>query len=55
VNINAENALSITNEKFIKRFKLMEELASNDKLELKNLNLAEMDVYWDKAKVILKS
>jgi XTP/dITP diphosphohydrolase len=55
VNINAENALSITNEKFIKRFKLMEELASNDNLELKNLNLAEMDVYWDKAKVILKS
>jgi XTP/dITP diphosphohydrolase len=55
VNINAENALSITNEKFIKRFKLMEELASNDNLELKNLNLAEMDVYWEKAKVILKS
>ncbi len=55
VNINAENALSITNEKFIKRFKLMEELAANDGVELKNLNLAEMDVYWDKAKIILKS
>jgi XTP/dITP diphosphohydrolase len=55
VNINAENALSITNEKFVKRFKLMEELAANDGIELKNLNLAEMDVYWDKAKVILKS
>lgn len=55
VDINAENALAITNEKFIKRFKLMEVLAANDGVELKNLNLAEMDVYWDKAKIILKS
>jgi XTP/dITP diphosphohydrolase len=55
VDINAENALSISNEKFINRFKLMEELAANDGIELKNLNLAEMDVYWDKAKIILKS
>jgi XTP/dITP diphosphohydrolase len=55
VNINAENALAVTNEKFLKRFKLMEELAANDGIELKNLNLSEMDVYWDKAKGILKS
>ena len=54
VNINAENALSITNEKFVKRFKLMEELASIDGVELKDLNLEAMDVYWEKAKSTLK-
>lgn len=53
-NINAENALSITNQKFVKRFQLMEELANQDGIELKNLSLEEMDVYWEKAKTILK-
>jgi XTP/dITP diphosphohydrolase len=53
-NINAENALSITNQKFVKRFQLMEELATQDGIELKNLCLEEMDVYWEKAKTILK-
>jgi XTP/dITP diphosphohydrolase len=53
-NINAENALSITNQKFVKRFQLMEALAAQDGIELKNLSLEEMDVFWEKAKTILK-
>jgi uncharacterized protein YabN with tetrapyrrole methylase and pyrophosphatase domain len=32
----------------------MEELATQDGIELKNLSLEEMDVYWEKAKTILK-
>jgi uncharacterized protein YabN with tetrapyrrole methylase and pyrophosphatase domain len=32
----------------------MEELATQDGIELKNLCLEEMDVYWEKAKTILK-
>ena len=53
VNINPENALSRTNKKFVDRFKLMEEMIQNDHLTLSDMNLEEMDKYWEKAKVIL--
>lgn len=55
VNINPENALAKTNQKFINRFKLMEEMIQTDQLDINELNLTEMDVYWDKAKLQLKS
>jgi XTP/dITP diphosphohydrolase len=54
VNINPENALAKTNNKFISRFKLMEDLIQQEKLNISELSLAEMDVYWDKAKKMLK-
>lgn len=51
VNINPENALAKTNNKFIKRFKLMEELIREDNLDINELDLVEMDLFWEKAKV----
>jgi XTP/dITP diphosphohydrolase len=54
ININPENALSKTNSKFIRRFKLMEELALSEEKELQGMTLEEMDVYWEKAKHLLK-
>jgi XTP/dITP diphosphohydrolase len=53
-NINPENALSKTNKKFIDRFQLMEQLIQEEKQEIESMSLAEMDVYWEKAKAILK-
>ena len=53
-NINPENALAKTNEKFKKRFQLMENLIENEALELSNMTLNEMDVYWEKAKLQFK-
>jgi XTP/dITP diphosphohydrolase len=55
IGINAENALAITNQKFINRFQLMEGLAVQNGFELNNLSLSEMDVLWEQAKVILKN
>ncbi len=55
ININPDDALSKTNTKFINRFKLMEILIKENDLEINKLSLEEMDVYWDKAKKILKS
>ena len=49
-NINPENALEKTNRKFIDRFKKMETLIENSGKSLTQMNLAEMDFYWDKAK-----
>lgn len=53
-NINPENALAKTNEKFKKRFQLMEHFIEKEELELSNMTLNEMDVYWEKAKKHLK-
>jgi XTP/dITP diphosphohydrolase len=54
VYINPENALSKTNSKFMKRFQLMESLIQNDGLIINELNLEQMDVYWERAKLILR-
>jgi XTP/dITP diphosphohydrolase len=54
IDISPESALAFTNQKFIKRFQLMEEMITSDSKDIKELNLEEMDIYWDKAKLILK-
>jgi XTP/dITP diphosphohydrolase len=53
INISPENALAKTNNKFITRFRLMEELIQQDSLDIRNMNLQEMDIYWEKAKKII--
>src|SRR5690606_10645723 len=50
LNINPENALERTNKKFIKRFQYLEEKAKSSGRKLKDMTLAEMDVYWEEAK-----
>jgi len=48
--INPENALQRTNEKFIKRFHYLETESKKDGKSLKDMNVQDMDVYWEKAK-----
>lgn len=55
IDINPDDALSKSNTKFITRFQLMEKLITNDELNIQNLTLEEMDIYWEKAKIMLKS
>jgi XTP/dITP diphosphohydrolase len=55
VNINPENALARTNKKFIDRFKLMENLIRDENLSINDLSLPDMDIYWEKAKKIIKA
>jgi XTP/dITP diphosphohydrolase len=50
VNINPEDALEKTNKKFIKRFQYLENEAQKAGKQLSDMTLAEMDVYWNKAK-----
>lgn len=50
VDVNAEDALEKTNKKFIKRFKYLETEAAKIGKPLSEMTLAEMDVYWNKAK-----
>ncbi|GAA4901206.1 nucleoside triphosphate pyrophosphohydrolase [Flaviramulus aquimarinus] len=50
LNINPENALERTNKKFSKRFQYLEAKAKSLNKPLKDMTLAEMDVYWEEAK-----
>lgn len=50
LNINPENALERTNKKFIKRFQHLEQRAKGAGKALKDMSLAEMDVFWEEAK-----
>lgn len=50
LNINPDNALEKTNQKFIKRFNFLENEVNANGKKLQDLTLAEMDVYWNEAK-----
>ncbi|WP_055448886.1 nucleoside triphosphate pyrophosphohydrolase [Lacinutrix mariniflava] len=49
-NINPENALERTNKKFSKRFQYLESKAKALNKDLKEMTLAEMDIFWEEAK-----
>ena len=46
LKINPDDALNKTNEKFIKRFKKMENIIQNDAKKIDNLGLNELNHYW---------
>ena len=50
LGVNPENALERTNKKFIKRFQYLEGKAKEKGKTLKEMTLAEMDVFWEEAK-----
>lgn len=50
LKINPENALERTNKKFKSRFEYLEVKAKALGKELKDMTLAEMDVFWEEAK-----
>jgi MazG family protein len=50
LNIDAENALEVTNKKFIKRFTQMEEKALAGGKPLAQMTLQEMDAIWNQIK-----
>jgi len=50
LNLDAENALEITNKKFINRFTQMEEKAMASGKNLKEMSLQEMDSIWNQIK-----
>lgn len=50
LNVNPENALERTNKKFIERFQYLETKAQENNKPLREMTLAEMDVFWEEAK-----
>ena len=52
IDVNPEDALERTNKRFIKRFQIMENEIKEKGLDLSDMSLSQMDVYWEKAKKI---
>jgi XTP/dITP diphosphohydrolase len=50
LNINPENALERTNKKFLKRFQYLENRAKEQGKVIKDMTLAEIDVFWEESK-----
>ncbi|MEL6811496.1 MAG: nucleoside triphosphate pyrophosphohydrolase [Bacteroidota bacterium] len=50
LKVDPESALERTNKKFMKRFQYLEGKAKESGKALKDMTLAEMDVYWNEAK-----
>ena len=48
--INPDNALEMTNQKFIRRFNYVEQHSIRQGRSLKEMTLAEMDALWNEAK-----
>ncbi|MBK9419991.1 MAG: nucleoside triphosphate pyrophosphohydrolase [Flavobacteriales bacterium] len=50
LNVDPDEALERTNRKFIQRFQFLERESRKDGKQLGEMSLAEMDVYWERAK-----
>ena len=50
INVNPEDALEKTNKRFIKRFQIMEKMILDKDLNLADMKLSDMDIFWEKAK-----
>lgn len=50
IGINPENALERTNKKFKKRFEYLEDRTLKKGIDLSELSLNEMDIYWEESK-----
>ncbi|MCD6544861.1 MAG: nucleoside triphosphate pyrophosphohydrolase [Flavobacteriaceae bacterium] len=54
IKVDPESALERTNKKFIKRFQYLEKETKKQGLQLSEMTLEEMDVYWTKSKKYFK-
>jgi len=50
VDVDAEEALTQANDKFINRFVQVQKMANEIGLDMNNASLQELDALWDKAK-----
>lgn len=50
IGVNPEDALEMTNKKFIRRFQFMEKHSEDEGKKLEDMSLTEMEEYWQRAK-----
>ena len=55
IDVDSEEALTRANDKFMSRFLVVEKLATERNIDMKNTPIDELDKLWDEAKKILVS
>ena len=55
IDVDAEEALTRSNDKFMSRYLVVEKLATERGIDMKNTPIEELDKLWDEAKKILAS
>lgn len=55
LDVDAEQALTDSNDKFIRRYLLVEKLATERGVDMKNASLSELDALWNEAKKMIES
>lgn len=50
IDVDAEEALTIASDKFLKRFSIVEKLAQERNIDMKSTPIEELDKLWDEAK-----
>ena len=55
LDVDSEQALSRANDKFMSRYLIVEKLATERGIDMKNTPIDELDKLWDEAKKILVS
>ena len=55
LDVEPEEALTKSNNKFLERYLIVEKLASERNVDMKSSSIDELDKLWDEAKQILKS
>ena len=55
IDVDSEEALTASTDKFMSRFSLVEQMASEQGIDMKSSSIEELDRLWDKAKKIKKS
>ena len=55
LNVDAEQALTVSNDKFIKRYLIVEKLAAERSINMKETSIDKLDELWKEAKEKLES
>jgi tetrapyrrole methylase family protein/MazG family protein len=53
INVEPEEALTAASDKFIRRFSIMEDISLNEKINMREMTLEELDELWNRAKLVL--
>ena len=55
IDVDSEEALTKATDKFIRRFTVVEQLAEEKGISMKDSSLEQLDLLWEEAKKILKA
>lgn len=55
LGVNPEQALRDSNRKFMSRFKVVEQLLEQDGKKMEECSVDELEIYWQKAKIVISS